>query len=166
MKSLRSSSTLSLPVDQVFNRYCQDVTSRRVPEADFVEELLKGLALLSINPKQKQLGDSAMLKGVTWAYDGAQPHHESLSTRQEDTIDLSASDTAQDAQDAPVASTKREGSWKDAQQHTGNGAPVRQNAVKQKAQPLKWVSKPARRRTEKEGKTTSVTSQRRKQRVT
>ena len=83
------------------------------------------------------LGKSCTEDNFGSLQDGAQPHHESLSTRQEDTIDLSASDTAQDAQDAPVASTKREGSWKDAQQHTGNGAPVRQNAVKQKAQPLK-----------------------------
>ena len=48
-------------------RYCQDVSSKRVPEADFVEELLKGLALLSISPKQKQSGDRALLKGITWA---------------------------------------------------------------------------------------------------
>lgn len=51
----------------MYGRYCQDVSSKRVPEADFVEELLKGLALLSINPKHSQSGGNALLKGITWA---------------------------------------------------------------------------------------------------
>lgn len=43
------------------------MSSRRIPEADFVDELLKALALLSITAKQKQSGDIAVLKGITWA---------------------------------------------------------------------------------------------------
>ena len=38
-----------------------------MPEADFLQELLKALALLSINAKQKQSEDNAVLKGIAWA---------------------------------------------------------------------------------------------------
>ena len=53
--------------------------------------------------------------------EGAQPEHDSLSTRPEDTAaGLSASDTAQHARGSLVASTKREEDWKDAQHSVGN----------------------------------------------
>lgn len=53
--------------------------------------------------------------------EGAQPEHDSLSTRPEDTAaGLSASDTAQHARGSLVASTKREVDWKDAQHSCGN----------------------------------------------
>ena len=49
------------------SRYCQDVSTKKLPEEDFVKELLKALALLDINPRQKQSGHSAVLKGIAWA---------------------------------------------------------------------------------------------------
>ena len=57
----------SLSPEAVYCRYCQDVSSKRVPEADFAQELLKALALLSVHPKQKQSGDNTVLKGIAWA---------------------------------------------------------------------------------------------------
>ena len=43
------------------------MSSKKVPEEDFVKELLKALALLDINPRQKQSGNDTMLKGAAWA---------------------------------------------------------------------------------------------------
>lgn len=67
MAHLRHSSKDSLPIHAVYERYCQDVTTKqRVPQADFAPELVKALALLTISPHKVQANDQQIFKGIAW----------------------------------------------------------------------------------------------------
>lgn len=70
MAHLRHSSKDSLPIHAVYERYCQDVTTKqRVPQADFAPELVKALALLTISPHKVQANDQQIFKGIAWRGD-------------------------------------------------------------------------------------------------
>lgn len=49
-----------------------------MPEEDFAKELLKALALLDINPKLKQPGNDAILRGIAWSQVSSGEHVPSL----------------------------------------------------------------------------------------
>lgn len=70
MARLKHVSKNSLAESDLYQRYCQDATSKQqVPQADFASELLKALALLSITPKQASLDGQQVLRGIAWAQD-------------------------------------------------------------------------------------------------
>ena len=48
-------------------RYCEDVvSSKRVPEADFEDELVKALQLQNISPKPKEVNKQKVIRGIAW----------------------------------------------------------------------------------------------------
>ena len=58
----------SLLADEVFETYCQSTAaSQRVPQADFVSELVKAMVLVNIVPKQVLVGNQQFLKGIAWS---------------------------------------------------------------------------------------------------
>lgn len=68
MANLAPGTKASLLVDSVFETYCQTTTaSQRVPQADFVSELIKAMALLNIVPKQVLVGNQQFLRGIAWS---------------------------------------------------------------------------------------------------
>ncbi|KAL0025577.1 hypothetical protein WJX79_002725 [Trebouxia sp. C0005] len=73
MANLTPGTKASLPADELFETYCQSTTAaQRVPQADFVSELIKAMALLNIVPKQVLVGNQQLLKGIAWSQDTQQ----------------------------------------------------------------------------------------------
>ncbi|KAL3151020.1 hypothetical protein ABBQ38_012891 [Trebouxia sp. C0009 RCD-2024] len=146
MMALQSSGKNNLPIHEIYNRYCQEVSSKRVPEEDFAKELLKALALLDINPKLKQPGNDAILRGIAWSQEGARSLQDSLPAIQGN-AELAMRNTKQHTGGDVVAAAKKP-PLEDLPQsvrtaHTGHHA-------QKKPTKLQWVSKPARRRSTKE----------------
>ena len=68
MATLAPAAKASLLANEVFETYCQSTTaSQRVPQADFVSELIKAMALANIVPKQVLVGNQQFLKGIAWS---------------------------------------------------------------------------------------------------
>lgn len=68
MATLAPGTKASLLADEVFETYCQSTTaSQRVPQADFVSELIKVMALVNTVPKQVLIGNQQFLKGIAWS---------------------------------------------------------------------------------------------------
>ncbi|KAL0040592.1 hypothetical protein WJX77_011854 [Trebouxia sp. C0004] len=73
MANLAPSTKASIPADELFETYCQSTTaSQRVPQADFVSELIKAMALVNMVPKQVPAGQQQFLRGVAWSQDTQQ----------------------------------------------------------------------------------------------
>ncbi|KAL3145697.1 hypothetical protein ABBQ32_003231 [Trebouxia sp. C0010 RCD-2024] len=146
MAALQSSGKTNLPVQAIWERYCQDVSSKRVPEEDFEKELLKALALLDINPKLKQPGDDTILRGIAWSQEGARSSQDSLPAFQE-AAEPPMKNTRQYA--GYVVAAAKKPPQKDLPQSIPTAHTSHRHA-KKKPTKLQWVSKPVRRRKTKE----------------
>ena len=67
MAKLKHTSKSKLAESDVYERYCQDTSSKQqVPQADFASELEKALALVDITLRQTKADGAQTFRGISW----------------------------------------------------------------------------------------------------